>query len=197
MAYNRKDFFFKKAKKENFAARSIFKLEEIDAKYKIVHSGNHVIDLGAAPGSWSQYLSRAIGPKGKILGVDLQPVRVSLSNATFIEADMTTLDFESLLKEHQMRFPVDLVVSDMAPRTTGIRITDQERSYQLSLMALETAEKVLKPGGHFVAKIFHGDAFEHFRDEAKKHYQRVEFLRPKSTRKESKEIFLIAMHKNH
>jgi 23S rRNA (uridine2552-2'-O)-methyltransferase len=193
MAYNRKDFFFKEAKKKNFAARSIFKLEEIDRRFKIFRKDQRVIDLGAAPGSWSQYASEAIGDKGQLLGVDLQPVRVNLKNAKFVQDNILEMDFEGTARELGFDFPVDHVISDMAPRTTGIKVTDQARSTELCIMALDVAKRTLKSGGCFVVKFFHSDDFEELRGEMKQVFKKIEILRPKSTRKESKEIFLIGI----
>src|SRR3990167_2615508 len=125
MAYNPQDHYFKKAKQNNFAARSIFKLEEIDQKFKILKPKQNILDLGASPGSWSQYCSQKIGANGKILGIDLKPVTVKLSNAIFIQADLRDLNLEQIIKEHGVKPVFDLVISDMAPSTTGIRMTDQ------------------------------------------------------------------------
>ena len=193
MAYNPRDYYFKKAKLENFAARSVFKLQEIDARFRILRGGQKILDLGAAPGSWSQYASSKVGPKGRVLGIDLQPIQLTLPNAVFVNADLRDLKLESVFEKNEITPPFDIVLSDMAPRTTGIRVTDQARSIELCELALSTAEKFLKPGGHFVCKLFHSEDFEPFRDELKAKFQRLEILRPKSTRKESKEIFLIAL----
>lgn len=193
MAYNPKDYFFHKAKKENYAARSVFKLEEIDDRFRILRPGQKVLDLGAAPGSWSQYTSKKVGPQGRVLGIDIQPIKLTLPNAVFITADMRELDLAKTMAEAGIAPPFDLVLSDMAPKTTGIRVTDQVRSVELCELALETAERFLKPGGHFVCKLFHSDEFEGFRAKLKAKFKRLEILRPKSTRKESKEIFFIAI----
>jgi 23S rRNA (uridine2552-2'-O)-methyltransferase len=195
MTYNPKDHYFKKAKELNFAARSVFKLEEIDQKYKIVKPGQMILDMGAAPGSWSQYCSKKIGPKGRILGVDLTAITIPLSNATFIQADLRGLNLQQIFEQHGFTPPFDLVISDMAPKTTGIRITDQARSVELVELAIETARKFLKPGGHFVAKLFHSEDFGKLRDEIKKIFERFEAMKPDSTRKISKEIFLIGLKK--
>lgn len=193
MAYNPKDFYFKKAKEKNYAARSVFKIEEIDEKFKLFKQGYKVLDLGAAPGSWSQFASEKVGPSGRVLGIDLQPIRITLQNAFFITADLRDLNLETVIQETGITPPFDLVISDMAPKTTGIRITDQTRSLELCMLALEIARKYLRPRGHFVAKLFHSGDFEEFRDELRKSFSRVEVLRPKSTRRESKEIFLIGI----
>lgn len=193
MAYNPKDFFFKQAKKENFAARSVFKLQEIDQRFRILHPGQKVLDLGAAPGSWSQLASKKVGASGRVMGIDLQPIKITLQNALFITADMRGLDVGKLMAEHGIAPPFDVVLSDMAPKTTGVRLQDQMRSLELCELALETAERFLKPRGTFVCKLFNSDEFEGFRDKLRERFEKVDVLRPESVRKGSKEIFFIAM----
>ena len=195
MGYNPKDHYFKKAKEQNFAARSVFKLEEIDQKLKIIHPNQKILDLGAAPGSWSQYCSKKIGPQGRLLGVDLTSINIKLNNAAFIQADLRDLELSSIFKEYGFNEPFDVVLSDMAPRTTGIRMTDQVRSFELCELALNIARQYLKKVGHFVCKLFHSDDFTVLRDEIKKDFSKFEAIKPDSTRKISKEIFLIGVKK--
>lgn len=194
-AYNPRDHYFKKAKEQNFAARSVFKLEEIDAKFHVVKSGMRVLDLGASPGSWSQYCAKKIGPKGVILGIDLKPVTVKLDNATFIQADLRDLQLDEVILSHGFDPVFDLVISDMAPNTTGIRLTDQARSFELCELALQVADRFLRAKGDFVCKFFHSDDFTKLRDLMKTKYEKVEIVKPDSTRKISKEIFLIGLRK--
>jgi 23S rRNA (uridine2552-2'-O)-methyltransferase len=196
MAYNPKDYYFKQAKKENYAARSVFKLEEIDERFKILKPGYKVLDLGAAPGSWSQLSSKKVGEKGRVLGIDIQPIKLTLPNAIFITADIRDLDLAKTMAEAGIAPPFDVVLSDMAPKTTGIRITDQTRSLELCEIALQASDRFLKPRGTFVCKLFHSEEFGGFRDQLRKRFGRVEVIRPKSTRKESKEIFFVAMSFN-
>lgn len=191
MAYNPKDYYFQKAKSENYAARSVFKLQEIDDRFHILKSGYKILDLGAAPGSWSQYACEKVGKQGKVLGIDIQPIKITLPNAVFITADMREIDLPAIMADAGISPPFDVVLSDMAPKTTGIRVTDQTRSLELCELALQTAEKYLRPRGSFICKLFHSDEFEGFRTTLRERFQRVEVLRPKSTRKESKEIFFI------
>jgi 23S rRNA (uridine2552-2'-O)-methyltransferase len=152
-----------------------------------------VLDLGAAPGSWAQYCSKKLGPKGRILGVDLAPIKLTLPNAVFIEADMRQLDLAEVMTREGIAPPFDSVLSDLAPKTIGVKITDAARSLELCELALATAERFLKPGGSFVAKMFQSDEFENFRGQLRQRFKKVEILRPQSTRKESKEIFFIAL----
>jgi 23S rRNA (uridine2552-2'-O)-methyltransferase len=193
VAYNPKDYFFHKAKKENFAARSVFKLEEIDERFRLLKPGYKILDLGAAPGSWSQYASQKVGAQGRVLGIDLQPIRLTLPNSVFITADLRALDLASTMAENGIAPPFDVVLSDMAPKTTGVRVTDASRSFELCEIALAAADRFLRPRGSFVAKLFHSEEFEKFRGDLRTRFGRVEILRPKSTRKESKEIFFIGM----
>jgi 23S rRNA (uridine2552-2'-O)-methyltransferase len=192
VAYNPKDYFFKKAKSENYAARSVFKIQEIDERFKIFKAGYNVLDLGAAPGSWSQYASEKIGRQGRVLGIDIQPIKLTIPNAVFITADLRDLNLDKIIADNGFTPPFDMVLSDMAPKTTGIRITDQVRSMELCELALSTADRFLRPRGSFVCKLFHSEEFETFRKMLREKFGRVEILRPKSTRKESKEIFFIA-----
>lgn len=195
MGYNPKDHYFKKAKDQNYAARSVFKLEEIDKRFRLFKEKYQVLDLGASPGSWSQYCSKKIGPQGRILGVDLSAVTVSLPNATFIQADLRDLNLDEIFAEHGFEKPFDVVLSDMAPRTTGIRFTDQARSMELCELALDIARKFLRPQGHFVCKLFHSDEFTKLKNEIKKDFEKFEAVKPDSTRSISKEIFLVGLNK--
>ena len=196
MNYNPKDHYFKKAKEQNFVARSVFKLEEIDQKFKLIHPQQKILDLGAAPGSWSQYCSKKIGPEGKILGIDLTKIEIKLNNAVFIQADLRDHNLDQTIAEQGFNPIFDIVMSDMAPKTTGIRVTDQARSFELCELALNFAKKYLKKDGHFICKLFHSDDFIKLRDLIKQEFYRCEAVKPDSTRKISKEIFLVGLKKN-
>lgn len=193
MAYQPKDKYFKKAKQEGFAARSVYKLQELDQKFRIFKKGQLVLDLGASPGSWSQYASQKIGKEGRVLGVDLSPVTVKLENAAFVVADLRDLNLQDVFREHGFEPPFDVVMSDMAPKTTGIKSVDQARSLELCELALETAKKYLRPGGTFICKFFHSGEFGQLRAAIKKEFERVDALKPESTRSISKEIFLVGL----
>lgn len=192
--YDPQDHYFRKAKQENFLARSVYKLEEIDQRFKVLGRGWQVLDLGASPGSWSQYAAQKVGPEGRVLGVDLQPMRCAAPNFLDLEADVFTLDYMKVLPELGLRFPLDVVLSDMAPGTTGIRVTDQARSFDLCMRALEVARRTLRLGGNFVVKFFDSSEFPNLRREIQASFQKVEVLRPKSTRTSSKEVFLIGLN---
>ncbi len=193
MTYKPNDHFAKKAKKEQYVARSVYKLIEIDQKYRLLKPGDKVLDLGASPGSWSQYATQKIGEKGRLLGVDLKKVFLSIPNAVFIKGDINVIDFGPALELHGFTEPYDIIISDMAPDTTSSRFTDQMKSLELCEMALQTAHRLLRTGGNFVCKIFDsGDAMG-FRDELKKCFRSVQLLRPKSVQNSSKEFFMIGM----
>ncbi|MDQ3052019.1 MAG: RlmE family RNA methyltransferase [Bacteroidota bacterium] len=193
MTYKPNDHFAKKAKKEQYVARSVYKLIEIDQKYRLLKPGDKVLDLGASPGSWSQYATQKIGEKGRLLGVDLKKVFLSIPNAVFIKGDINVIDFGPALELHGFTEPFDIIISDMAPDTTSSRFTDQMKSLELCEMALQTAHRLLRTGGNFVCKIFDsGDAMG-FRDELKKCFRSVQLLRPKSVQNSSKEFFMIGM----
>lgn len=195
MSYKPQDYYFKKAKQNNFVARSVFKLEEIDQKFRLLKPRQKILDLGASPGSWSQYCSQKIGAEGRILGVDLKPVSVKLTNAVFIQADLRELNLVEIFAEQGFTSLFDLVISDMAPSTTGIRATDQARSYDLCELAFNISQKFLKRDGHFICKLFHSADFEKLRDKIRSNFQQFHALKPDSTRKISKEIFLLGLRK--
>jgi 23S rRNA (uridine2552-2'-O)-methyltransferase len=195
MVYKPQDQYFKKAKKEGFAARSVYKLQEIDQKFKVLKPGQRVLDLGAAPGSWSQFTSQKIGPGGRLLGIDLTEIEISLPNAIFIQADLRDMQLGEVVKSHGFADPFDIVMSDMAPQTTGIKSVDQARSLELCEIALNSAQLFLRPGGTFICKFFQSGEFGQLRNAIKKEFERVEVMKPESTRSISKEIFLVGLRK--
>ena len=192
MVYNPKDYYYKKAKEENYAARSVFKLQEIDNRLRIFRPGMKILDLGAAPGSWSQYASEKVGKLGRVLGIDIQPIKTTLPNALFLTADMRDLDLAKTMAENGVEPPFDMVLSDMAPKTTGYRLQDQMRSLELCELALTTAERFLKADGTYICKIFHSEEFENYRNRLRESFTKVDIIKPKSVREGSKEIFFVA-----
>jgi 23S rRNA (uridine2552-2'-O)-methyltransferase len=192
MAYDPKDYYYRKAKEENYAARSVFKIQEIDTRLRIFRPGMKVLDLGAAPGSWSQYAAQKVGKSGRILGIDIQPIKITLPNALFLAADMRDLDLGKTMAEQGIEPPFDVVLSDMAPKTTGYRLQDQMRSLELCELALATCERFLRKDGTFVSKLFHSDEFENYRNLLRQRFAKIDLIKPESTRKGSKEIFFIA-----
>lgn len=188
-----RDHYFLKAKQENYPARSVYKLKEMDARFKLLKSGIKVLDLGAAPGSWSLFAAQRVGPKGRVFACDLQATETEFpENVIFLQEDVfeRTPEFEALLKDNG---PFDLVMSDMAPRTTGTKFTDQARSLELCLEAVEVADLWLKPGGNFITKIFMGPDFQDLAQAVKSRFAVFKTFKPNSSRPESKEIFVLGM----
>lgn len=176
------------AKERGYPARSVFKLEEIDRRTRLLRQGQKVLDLGAAPGSWSLYAAQRIGKNGRLLAMDLQELRTVLPpHATFLQGDALSLETEAL----GLHAPYDVVLSDMAPNTTGNRLTDQSRSFELFMKALAVAEKLLAPGGAFVGKIFMGEDFPKAREEVRRLFTKERLIRPEGTRSVSYEIFVV------
>jgi 23S rRNA (uridine2552-2'-O)-methyltransferase len=189
------DHFAKRAKKEHFPARSVYKLKEIDEKTNLIRRNDKILDLGAAPGSWTLFVSEKVGPGGRVIAVDEQPLNAGVgSNVVFFQADVLTLDPSAIL-EHSGGELLDGVISDMAPWTSGHRFVDQVRSFNLFMRALEIAEQVVRPGGRFVGKIFQGEDFEVARDKARELFSTVKIIRPKSVRSESYEIYLVGLNR--
>ncbi|MDD3311881.1 RlmE family RNA methyltransferase [Pseudodesulfovibrio sp.] len=187
------DKYFKRAKKENYAARSVYKLKEMDQRFSLFAPGQTVLDLGAAPGSWTQFAGERVGPSGRVLGVDIQETRHTFAeNITFLQADVFS-DSPELLAAMEPLAPFDLVISDMAPKTTGIKFADQANSLELCERAFEVARKRLKKGGHFVVKIFEGGETKEYRESLRPCFDKVKNFKPYSSRSESKEIFIVAL----
>jgi 23S rRNA (uridine2552-2'-O)-methyltransferase len=182
------DPFTKKAKKENYEARSVYKLEEIDKRERVMTGVTNVLDLGAAPGSWTQYCLKKIPAQGKVIAVDLSPLGFAHPQVIFLQESIEGLDLAPVIGSAQ----IDLVLSDMAPKTTGVHDTDVARSFDLASLALESAKRFLKPGGIFIVKLFMGDSFEEYRALLRSSFEQVRILRPESTRKHSREVFFVA-----
>lgn len=190
--YKRGDHFTREAKKAGYPARSIFKLEEIDRRVKLLEPGMRVLDLGASPGSWMLYASQRVGQAGKVLAVDLKPIEVPTPpNVEAIVGDALSLENEALAKYA----PYDVVLSDMAPNTTGNRLGDQTRSFELFMRALAVAEALGRPGSAFVGKIFMGEDFANARKAVKAAYAEDRAIKPEGTRSSSYELFLIGLKK--
>jgi 23S rRNA (uridine2552-2'-O)-methyltransferase len=184
----RHDAFFRKARSEGFAARAVYKLEDIDKRMHVLRAGARVLDLGCRPGSWMQYACKVVGPHGKVVGVDRLPLPAPVPGAHVILADIYTLSDEELL----CGLPAyDAVLSDMAPDTTGIRTTDQARSANLVEEALKRAERLLAPLGCFVAKIFQSPDVEKLRKQMSGRFGEVRLLKPEGSRSQSTELYLV------
>ena len=191
--YRPKDHYFQRAKQRGFRARSAFKLEELVQRFGLVRPGARVLDLGAAPGGFLQVVAKTVGPTGLAVGVDLVPLQ------PFTEAWVRTAVVDVLADDARARIeavaagPYDAVLSDMAPKTTGVRATDEARSIRLAERALELAQGLGKPGSSFVAKLFMGGDFETFRARLRDVYREVKVVRPEATRASSIEVYLVGL----
>jgi 23S rRNA (uridine2552-2'-O)-methyltransferase len=187
------DHYARRAKKEKFPARSVYKLKEMQQKYNLIKKGDKVLDLGCAPGSWLLYAAKLTGNKGGVVGIDLKPVSEKFpSHVRVYRGDILSMDNE-LFKLTGKDFNV--VLSDMSPATTGSRHVDSARSFNLCQAALSIAQETLVSGGSFVCKIFHGEDFKTFSDSVKQEFNRHKIFKPQSSRKASKEIYIIGFGK--
>ena len=190
--YAKPDFKTLEARAKGYPARSVFKLQEIDRRMRILRPGQNVIDLGAAPGSWSLFASERVGPAGHVYAIDIKQIlQVFGDNVQVLEGDALSLESEVLARHA----PYDVVLSDMAPNTSGSKFQDQARSTELFLRALEVALLHGKPGSHFVAKIFMSGDFKAAEMQVRAGYETVRTIRPEGTRQVSTEVFVIGMGK--
>lgn len=189
-AYRGPDRFTTAARAAGYPARSVFKLEEIDQRVRLLKPGMSVLDLGASPGSWALYAAQKVGKGGKVLAIDLKPLETALPpNAVFRQGDALSLANDDLVANA----PYDVVLSDMAPNTTGMRDADQAKSEELFLRALDVARVLAKPGGAFVGKIFMGGGLPEVRAEVRKLFTTEKLIRPEGTRSVSYEIFVVGL----
>ena len=191
MSFKVKDHYYEKAKKENYLARSIYKLEEVDKKFKVLKKGDFVLDLGYFPGSWTQYACQVVGKSGRVVGSDIKPVNkklLNIKNIKLFEKDVFNIDS---LGELEVEDRFDVLLSDMAPNTTGIRSVDQDRSLALVEKVFEIIPQFLKKNGNMCIKVFDGHQAQVFLKSQKKLFKRYNYLKPKSTRSVSKEFFVV------
>jgi len=182
------DHYSRRAKKDRYPARSVYKLEEIQQKHSLIKKGDKVLDLGCFPGSWLLYAAKLTGDRGRVIGIDLKPVKIQVApNIEVITGDVFEIKAESLGNDF------NVVLSDMAPATTGHKAVDSARSAGLCETALTIAERVLLPGGSFVCKIFQGPDFNQFLDSVRTGFKSQKIFKPRSSRKASKEIFIIGL----
>jgi len=188
----RHDRFHQKAKKQGFLARAVFKLEELDEQFKVFKPGQRVLDLGCAPGSWLQYARTKVGERGTLVGLDRGPLRGDVAGARIVVGDVMTIDPKELLGE----LPAfDVVLSDMAPDTSGIRSLDQARSEALFERALEIALLTLAPGGNFVGKLFQGPDFKKLIEAVRAKFDVAKSAKPDSSRQISIEQYVVGKGK--
>jgi 23S rRNA (uridine2552-2'-O)-methyltransferase len=185
----REDKYFQRAKQEGYRARSAYKLRQIQDKFAVLDRGQVVLDLGAAPGSWSQVASEIVGHTGRVIAVDLQPIE-PISGVTILQGDLTDPRVQARIVA-AAGGPVDVVLSDAAPNTSGIHLRDHVLSVELVRAALELVRQVLKPGGHFVAKVFEGEDLPQLIVDLRQAFERVKPNYPPATRREGREVFLV------
>jgi 23S rRNA (uridine2552-2'-O)-methyltransferase len=190
--YARPDARTRAAKAQGYPARSVFKLEEIDRRVKLFAPAQRVLDLGAAPGSWSLYAAQRVGEKGAVLAIDRQPIQQKFPpGVRVVQGDALTLETAELSEFA----PYDVVLSDMAPNTSGSKAADQARSFELFMRAVEVALKLGRPGSHFVGKLFMSSDFEPARAALVSAYEKCQVIRPDGTRARSTEVFLVGLRR--
>lgn len=187
----KQEHFYKQAKREGYRARSAFKLLQIQKKFRFLKTNDTVLDLGAAPGGWSQVAKETIGEKGKIIGIDILPIR-PLDGVIFLKGDMTEEGSIKKILDITENNSVDVILSDMSPDISGNYTMDQARSIYLCEQALKTCNYLLKTGGNFICKVFEGEDFQNFFKKVKNQFHSVNKFSPKASRKSSSEIYIIA-----
>ena len=188
MIKQRRDTYVKQSKIDGYRARSAYKLKEIDEKFKIFKGGMTVIDIGAAPGSWSQYVSKVV-KSGKLISIDLKEIDI-IEKTIQIKGDFTDTEVKNEIKSH-IKNKVDAVISDMAVNTTGIKNIDSIQTGELCKDAMFFSKEIISRDGYFISKIFMGGTFNEIVAEGKKIFKEVKVFKPKSSRKDSKESFIV------
>lgn len=186
-----RDPYVQMARRDGWRSRAVYKLLQIDENERLLKKDMVVVDLGAAPGGWSQYVTEKLNGNVRIVAVDLLPMDV-LPSVEFIQGDFTEEDVLESIRDATGGAPVDLVLSDMAPNISGQRAVDQPRSMHLAELAMDLCREVLKEGGDFVCKLFQGEGIDAYIAEAKKAFERVKVLKPKASRPGSREVYLVA-----
>jgi 23S rRNA (uridine2552-2'-O)-methyltransferase len=185
------DPYVKQAQKDGYRSRASYKLLEVQEKYKLIRPGMSVVDLGAAPGGWSQVTSRLIGGQGRLIASDILEMD-SIPDVTFIQGDFTQDEVLAQILEAVGNSQVDLVISDMAPNMSGTPEVDMPKAMFLCELALDLAERILKPGGNFVIKIFQGEGFDTYLKDARKKFDKIQLIKPDSSRGTSREQYMLA-----
>ena len=185
------DKWSQRAAAEGFRARSVYKLQELDERYGILREGMNVLDLGAAPGSWLQYTSKEVGPKGKVIGMDITPILPVAENVHLYQQDITDFSaIEKILSELGLA-SVDVVLSDIAPNTSGVKDVDQWRSVELSRAVMAVADRFLHTGGRIVMKVFRGADFDPFLLQVRAAYGDVKVKQVLASRDRSREVYIV------
>ena len=186
-----KDLYVKKARKLDFRSRAIYKLQEIDEKDQLIKPNYCVVDLGSSPGSWSQYLSGIIDSSGRIIAFDILPMN-PIEQVLFISGDFTDEIIQKQCLKEVGEYGADLVISDMAPNLTGIRVTDQSRNMAIAELVYDFSTQILKPGGDLLVKLFEGDGTYEYRQLLKEKFAKVLVRKPKASRDQSREFYVLA-----
>lgn len=187
----KKEHFYRAAKKEGYRSRAAYKLKQIQNRFHVIKKGDVVIDLGAAPGGWSQVAREIVGEKGLVVGIDLQPIK-PIKDAIFIVGDMTKKETIEKIKEKIGNKKVDVIISDMSPNISGNYSLDHANSIWLAENALDFAKKFLKNNGNFICKVFEGELLKEFLNKVKADFEVVKLHSPPASRKSSSEIYVIA-----
>ena len=185
------DEYVKKAQKEGYRSRSVYKLLEIIEKSQIINKGDKVLDLGAAPGGWSQVAAKIVGKSGQVIASDILSIE-EISGVNFLQGDFTEQSVYDELITLTEGSSIDIVLSDMAPNMSGQLSVDQPKSIYLAELAIDLAVKTLSKNGHFIVKVFQGDGFDDYVKNARKVFKKVSIIKPKASRPRSKEVYLLA-----
>ena len=185
------DEYVKKAQKEGYRSRAAYKLLEIIEKSQIINKGDKILDLGAAPGSWSQVATKIVGKSGQVIASDILSIE-EISGVNFLQGDFTEQSVYDELITLTEGSSIDIVLSDMAPNMSGQLSVDQPKSIYLAELAIDLAVKTLSKNGHFIVKIFQGDGFDDYVKNARKVFKKVSIIKPKASRPRSKEVYLLA-----
>ncbi len=185
------DPYVKRAQQEGWRSRAVYKLQEIDEKDRLLRRGMTVVDLGAAPGSWSEWVARKVQPGGRVIALDVLPMD-ALADVTFIQGDFREEAVLEQLLAVIGESPVDLVLSDMAPNLSGMKAVDQPRAMYLAELSLDLAERVLRPGGDLLIKAFTGEGLDEFKQQLRRRFGKLQVRKPAASRPRSPEIYLLA-----
>jgi 23S rRNA (uridine2552-2'-O)-methyltransferase len=185
------DEYVRRAKADGWRSRAVYKLIEFHERERLLQSGQRVLDLGAAPGAWSQYAAKAVGPKGRVIAVDLLEMD-PIAGVAFMQGDFRDENIYAQVLQCASDTGLDLVMSDMAPNISGTRSVDQPRAMYLAELAFDMATKALRPGGSFVVKLFHGEGFDAFVRSVRQSFDGVKVRKPKASRPQSRETYLVA-----
>jgi 23S rRNA (uridine2552-2'-O)-methyltransferase len=186
-----RDRFFREAKQQHYRARSAFKLIELNQRLRLLKRGDCVVDLGAAPGSWSQVAAEIVGPAGRIVAIDLTPIE-PLAGVTTLQGDICAAETAEVIRAATGR-PADAVLSDVSPRISGNRITDHARSIELAECSLEMARRLSRPGASFAVKVFQGGDLDGFLKQVRSRFKQARIVVPEATRQESREVYVTGM----